>query len=248
MLYLIGLGLNSRGISKEGMLALEKCKKVFLENYTVDFPYTLEELKLGKNEKLKIIPLVRADVESNMLIKEAKSRPVALLVYGCPLFATTHTSLLMDAKEQGVKTRVIYSTSVFDAIAETGLQLYKFGKITSMPTWNLKKNYCPDSFLDIVKDNLEIKAHSLILTDIGLKLSLALEQLEKACKDKGIKIDKIIICSQLGTETSRIYYDSLENLKKKEIKLPFCIIILSELHFLEKEYLEGVSKKIGGDD
>ncbi|MBM3247464.1 diphthine synthase [Candidatus Pacearchaeota archaeon] len=245
MLYLIGLGLNERGISKEGMLALEKCKKVFLESYTVDFPYALEELKLGKNEKLKITSLTRADVESNMLIKEAKSRPVALLVYGCPLFATTHTSLLLDAWAQGVKTRVIYSASVFDAIAETGLQLYKFGKIASMPAWDFKKNYKPSSFLDIVKDNLGIKAHSLILVDIGLKLSLALEELEQALEDKKIDIDKIILCSNLGTEDSRIYFDTLENLKAiKEIKLPFCIIIPSDLHFLEKDFLEKIKYEI----
>jgi diphthamide biosynthesis methyltransferase len=44
MLYLIGLGLNTKGISKEGLLILEKCHKVYIEGYTVDFPYDLEEL------------------------------------------------------------------------------------------------------------------------------------------------------------------------------------------------------------
>jgi len=46
MLYIIGLGLNERGISKQGLLALEKCKKIYLENYTVDFPYP--ENQIGK--------------------------------------------------------------------------------------------------------------------------------------------------------------------------------------------------------
>ena len=36
MLYLIGLGLNERGISKQGMLAIEKCHKLYLENYTIN--------------------------------------------------------------------------------------------------------------------------------------------------------------------------------------------------------------------
>src|SRR3989344_689853 len=130
MLYLIGLGLNERGISKEGLLALEKCKKVYLEGYTIDFPYKIDELKLGKN---KIITLGRNEVESERLIKEAKSVNIALLVYGSPLFATTHISLILDAEKSGVRTKTIYSASVFDALAETGLQLYKFGKIASMP-------------------------------------------------------------------------------------------------------------------
>jgi diphthine synthase len=234
MLYLIGLGLNAKGISKEGLLILEKCKKIYLEKYTVDFPYNLEELRIGKEE---IIELDRKDVESNRLIKEAKSKPIALLVYGCPLFATTHISLILDAEKQGVETKVIYSASVFDAVSETGLQLYKFGKTASMPAW--KDNFRPDSFLDIVKQNQGIQAHSLILIDIGLKFKEALTQLDIASKNKVLKIDKIIVGSNLGTEQSRILYGTTEELKKVDnIKLPVCFVIPSELHFIEKEAIE----------
>jgi diphthine synthase len=233
MLYLIGLGLNSRGISKEGMLALEGCKKVYVEGYTVDFPYDIEkELKLGKNLEI----LDRAKVESNFLIKEAKSRKVALLIYGCPLFATTHMSLIQDAHAQKVRTKVIYSASVFDSIAETGLQLYKFGKIASMPTWS--GNYEPDSFIEIVKENQSIKAHSLILIDIGLNFKKAIVQLEMAAQNKGFDLKKIIICSKIGTDEKQILYGTTEYLRKKSIDSPFCFIIPSELHFLEKEVIE----------
>jgi len=232
MLYIIGLGLNERGLSKEAMLALKSCKKVYLESYTVDFPYDLEDLHLGK----EIIPLKRADVESNFLIKEAKGRKIALLVYGSPLFATTHMTLVLDAKEQKVNTKIMYSASVFDAVAETGLQLYKFGKIASMPDWKDKGK--SESFLDIVKDNQSIKAHSLILCDIGLGYKRAIEQLKQAAKEKKLKLDKIVICSQLGTEKAIVKYDSIENLEKQKIPMPFCIIIPSDMHFLEERALE----------
>lgn len=227
MLFIIGLGLNSRGISKEGMLALEHCKRVFLESYTVDFPYPMEELKLGK----KIEKLKREDVESNFLLREAKGRAIALLVYGCPLFATTHMSLILDAQEQKVKTKVIYSASVFDAIAETGLQLYKFGKTSSLPKQNA-------DFLSYVKENQSIKAHSLILVDIGMKYLDALKRLKENAIKEGVLIDKIIVCSRLGTEDSQIYFGKIEELMSKEINSPFCIIIPSELHFLEEEAVE----------
>ena len=39
MLYLIGLGLNEKGISLEGLEVIKKCRKVYLEEYTVNFPY-----------------------------------------------------------------------------------------------------------------------------------------------------------------------------------------------------------------
>ena len=237
MLYIIGIGLNPQGITKEGMLALDSCNKVFLEGYTVDFPYDIEDLHLGKK---KIEILGRKEVESNFLIKEAKSKKVALLVYGSPLFATTHMTLVRDAQEQGTRVKVIYSASIFDALAGTGLQLYKFGKITSMPAW--KENYNPDSFMDVVKDNKSIKAHSLILSDIGLGFKRAINQFEKAVKNKKIKLDKIIVCSQMGTEDSKVYYDNIENLKNQKIRMPFCIIIPEDLHFMEKEVLEEASK------
>jgi len=230
MLYLIGLGLNERGISKEGLLALEKCKKVYLEGYTIDFPYKLDELKLGKKKRIK---LGRQEVESDKLIKEAKSVNIALLVYGSPLFATTHISLILDAERAGVRTKIIHSASVFDALAETGLQLYKFGKIASMPKQE-------SNFLQYVKENLTINAHSLILVDIGLRFQEAIDKLEKETERENIKIDKIIVCSKLGTEESKIYYGKINEFKKQRIQAPFCFIIPSELHFMEKEALERV--------
>jgi len=238
MLFIVGLGLNEQGVSKEGMLAIDKCKKIFLEDYTVDFPYDLRDLHLGKRE---IVPMGRKDVESMKLIKEAKSRPIALLVYGCPLFATTHMTLIKDAQEQGVRTRVIYAASIFDGIAETGLQLYKFGKITSMPAW--KKSYEPTSFMNIVKENQSIKAHSLILIDIGLGFKRAIDELEKSAEKEGVELDKLVVCSNVGTENAKIRYGKIEELKNEKFRLPICFIIPSEMHFLEADILENLDNE-----
>jgi diphthine methyl ester synthase len=232
MLYVIGLGLNERGISKEGLLTLEKCKKVYLEGYTVEFPYAETDLKFSKK---RIIRLRREDVESNKLLKEAKSINIALLVYGSPLFATTHLSLLLDAKRENVWTKVIYSASVFDGLAETGLQLYKFGKISSMPTWT--ETYKPD-FLKYVVENQKIKAHSVVLADIGLSFRKALYELNENAEQNKLKLDKVVACSRLGTEKQQIVYGTLEELKEKNLKAPFCFVIPSEMHFLEEEALE----------
>jgi diphthine synthase len=237
MLYLIGLGLNEKSITREAFEIIKKCKKMYLEGYTIDFPYEFSELEsqVGKFEVLS-----REDVESTKIIEEAKKKDVALLIYGSPLFATTHLTLLSDCRKVKVKTKIIYNASVFDAIGESGLELYKLGKITSMPKW--QTNFEPDSFLDVVQQNSSIKAHSLILCDIKLSFQDALNQLEIACKKKKIIIEKIIVASNLGTQKSKILYDTLENMKKKHksITNPFCLIIPSELHFMEKEALENL--------
>ena len=114
MLYIIGLGLNPQGISLEGISALKKCRKIYLENYTVEFPYSVSELE--KILKRKIIEADRNIVESEMLVKEARQQNICLLVYGSPLFATTHMSLIEDCRKNKIKIRIIYSSSSFDAL------------------------------------------------------------------------------------------------------------------------------------
>jgi diphthine synthase len=235
MLYIIGLGLNVDSISKFGLAVAKKCKKIYLENYTVDFPYTKHQLEevIGK----KIIDADRDFIESLEIIDEAAKLDVALLVYGSPLTATTHITLLQEAKKSGIRTKVIYNASIFDAVAETGLQLYKFGKIASIATW--KENYEPDSFMKIVQENLSMKAHSLILVDIGLEFQDALKQLEVSGEKYGVSFKKIIVCSQLGTGNRKIVYKTPSELTEYEnIKNPYCIIIPSKLHFVEKEVLD----------
>jgi len=84
MLYLIGLGLDEKGISLKGKEAVKKCKEIYLEGYTVEFPYSLKDLQksIGK----KIITLGREDVECDGLIKKARRKNICLLVYGSPLW------------------------------------------------------------------------------------------------------------------------------------------------------------------
>ncbi len=239
MIYIIGLGLNDRGISLEGIDAVKKCKKVYLESYTIEFPYSAK--KLEKTIKKRIISADRGFVESFKILDEAKKSEIALLIYGSPLTATTHTSIVQEAKKRKIKVKVIHSTSILDAIAETGLHLYKFGKITSIPKWG--KNFTPTSFIEILKENQKINAHTLILIDIGMEINEALSQLLNSARGK-INFGKIIICSRMGTDECEIIYDKIENLKNKKIKKPFCIIIPGELHFTEEEFLERLKNKL----
>jgi len=234
MLYLIGLGLNKNGISQEGLAAVKKCKKIYLENYTVDFPYSSGELseKIGK----KFMLADRDLVEGLALIDEAKKIDVALLVYGSRLTATTHITLLQEAKHSRVKTKVIHAGSIFDAVAETGLQLYKFGKVASMPAW--KKSFEPTSFMEVVKENESIGAHSLILIDIGLSFPNAMDQLEKSAKEHKFTMEHLLVCQSLGTKKQKIRYRTLAELMEMDAKKPYCIILPGKLHFVEKEVLE----------
>lgn len=232
MIYIIGLGLNEEGISLEGINAVKKCKKIYLESYTIEFPYPSKNLEKVINKK--IIPVDRDFVESLEILDEAKKQDIALLVYGSPLTATTHTTLILETKKRKIKVKIIHNASVMDAVAETGLHLYKFGKIASIP------KHEADSFVEIVESNLKINAHSLILVDIGLELNETLNKLIKALSKYKLKTDKIILCSRIGTKKSQIIYSKIENFRDKKTKKPFCIIIPGKLHFTEEDFLKNL--------
>ncbi len=232
MLYIIGSGLNEKSLSLESIVNINKCHKIYFDGYTSAIPYNIHKLEKTINKKVTV--LNRETVESEKLTEEAKKENVCLLVYGSPLFATTHFSLVDECKKKKIKVDLIYNTSVFDAIAETGLQLYKFGKICSIPKW--QDNFKPSSFLDVVKENLSINSHSLILIDIGLDFKTAISLLLESSKEKNIEIDKMVVCSRLGTSKKKIFYGNPKTIKKvKGVKEPFCFIIPSSLHFFEEK-------------
>jgi diphthine synthase len=239
MFYLIGLGLDFGSMSLEALDICKKADKVYLETYTVDFPYPTE--KLENLYSKRIIPLTRIMVEDEKFVDEAKKKDLVLLVYGGPLVATTHISLLLKCKEAGIKYRVLHNASILDAVAETGLQLYKFGKTASMPKWTKRDK--PTSFVDTIKKNMRIKAHSLILIDMGLIFPEALRQLGRAFRGK-IKLSKLVVCSRLGTKEAKIYYEKVNDLFGAEVFPPFCFILPAELHFMEEEALNLIKEKL----
>lgn len=238
--YLIGLGMGLKSITCEAKDILKKCDNIYLEGYTVDFPYTFEELKKELNVNFEVLD--RKSVEDEHLIKEAEKKDIALLVYGDSLSATTHTQLILACKNNNINYKNIHNTSIFITIAETGLQLYKFGKTASMPKW--LKSFEPTSFLDYYLENKNNGAHTLLLIDISLDLYDAISQLERASNEKGCELEKIIIISNAGLPSQKIFFDNLYNLKNLEIEKPYCFILPGNLHFVEEEFLNSVKENI----
>ena len=236
MLNLIGTGLNANSITAEALQALKSSDKLYLENYTVNFPYPIGELE--KSYNVKITELERSKVEDESILNEAESQNISLLVYGDALSATTHIQLILACKKQKVPYKIFHNASIMTAVAETGLQLYKFGKTASMPNWAEHTNK-PTSFANYIKQNQSIKAHTLILTDIGLEIEQAITQLQESTKDLP---EKIIAISNAGTPNQKIFYDTPDNLKNKKVKMPFALIIPTELHFIEEEAIEKLTQ------
>ncbi len=237
-LFLIGTGMTSTSISIEALEKLKQADKIYLENYTVNFPYPKSDLENQYNIKIK--ELDRANVEDESILEEAKTQNIALLVYGDSLSATTHTQLVLECKKQNIKCNVYHNASIMTSVAETGLSLYKFGKTTSMPNWQEHTNK-PTSFAIYIKQNQSIQAHTLILTDIGLEITPAIRQLKESAEKEELELpEKIIAISHAGTSNQKIFYDTPGNLSDQKVGMPFCLIIPNNLSHIEQETLENL--------
>lgn len=49
--------------------------------------------------------------------------------------ATTHSDLYLRAVKLGIKVEVIHNASIISAVGCTGLQVYRFGEVVSVPLW-----------------------------------------------------------------------------------------------------------------
>ncbi len=238
MLYLIGLGLwDENDISLRGVEACKRADRVYCELYTAAWGGDLE--KLGKIIGKGIEPLERADVEerSGKLIAEAKVKNIALLVPGDPLTATTHVHLLMECRGKHIAFEIVHSSSIYTAVARTGLQLYKFGRTATVIT--PKKGYESIGFYDTIAENQKLGLHTLLLLDRDMGTRQALEILSGIEKKKRGKLLKhAVICSALGSENERMMYGKVDSLLRIDLPPPAAVIVPGKLHFLEKEFLD----------
>lgn len=242
MLYIIGIGLSDeKDITIKGLEAVKKCDKVYLESYTSKLVCDISALEslYGK----KVVPVDRAFVEgAEQLLAEAKQENVALLIIGDALSATTHWDLLQRAKE--IQTTVIHNASIFTAIAETGLQLYKFGKTTSIPF-----EQTTETPYNILKENQSIGAHTLLLLDLRpqenkyMTVNEAIEfMLKIEDKRKEAIITEETTCigvARLGSKDQFIRAGRVKELLSIDFGKPVhALIVPGKLHFVEEEAME----------
>lgn len=229
MLYLIGMGLEEGDLTLKAIEAIKECDEVYLEGYTSIGP-SKEYLEKQTNKKITI--LYREQVESDFLIKESKNKNIALLIIGDIGFATTHSVLILEAKE----VKIIHGISLINAISALGLSMYKFGEITSIP-FNYSNIKSP---IEVIKKNKSNNLHSLILLDLDPKNNKFLPAQEALTYlSKEISNELVFICEKIGTKEQKITKGKIEDLRNKEFKLfPQCIVIPAKLNFVEEDLMK----------
>lgn len=168
MFYVIGLGLgDAKDITVKGLEIIKKCDRVYLESYTSIL--TVQQEALEEFYGCSLITADRELVESgaDKILPENAGENVAFLVVGDPFGATTHTDLILRAKERNIKVKVIHNSSILTAVGCCGLQLYSYGETISIPYWT--DTWQPDSFYTKIASNRQRGLHTLCLLDIKVK-------------------------------------------------------------------------------
>lgn len=264
MLYLIGLGLSYESdITVRGLETVRKCKRVYLEAYT-SILMAADQESLAAFYGRDVILADRELVESgsDQILEGAETDDVAFLVVGDVFGATTHTDLIIRARERGIAVEAIHNASVMNAVGACGLQLYQFGQTVSLVFFT--ENWKPDSFYAKVMENRKIGLHTLLLLDIKVKeqnaenmargkliyepprymdISTAARQLleieEKRNEQAYTPNTPCVAVLRLGAPTQTFKAASLQELALYDAGPPLHSLVMlgRQVHDLELEYL-----------
>lgn len=252
MLVLIGLGLwDEKDISLRGLEEAKQCDVLYLETYTSRL-FGTSTAALSKLIGKEIQEAPRSFVESGEILTYAKRNRVGLLVGGDPLIATTHTDLLLRCRDENVNVHVVHNTSIYSAIADTGLQMYKFGRAATVAFW--RENFEPTSFYETIADNRKRGLHTMLFLDIdrehnrymsaqeAIQLLLRIEKQEKL--GAFTEETPIVVGCRLGSPEQLIAFGTAGELAGREFGEPLHILIVpGKLHEMEEKFLSAFKNK-----
>ncbi|KAI5821189.1 tetrapyrrole methylase [Pyronema omphalodes] len=263
MLYFIGLGLsNEKDITVAGLEIVKNASRVYLEAYTSILMIETEKLEEFYGRPVIVADREMVESSADEILAGSDTSDVAFLVVGDPYGATTHTDLLLRARELGIPTRNIHNASIMNAIGACGLQLYNFGQTVSMVFF--LDNWKPSSYYDRIKENREIGLHTLVLLDIKVKeqslenmargrkiyepprymtVAQCCQQMLETEEERGEKVytpqSLAVGVSRLGSEDQKIVAGTLEQLAEADLGKPLHSVVLlgKRVHELEIDFI-----------
>lgn len=255
MLVLAGLGLyDEKDTTLKTLEFAKKVDKIYAEFYTAVLTgTTIEKIQETLGKEITVLDREKVEYETNKLIDEAKEKDIMFLTAGDPMVATTHVDIAVEARKKGIEVVILNAPSIYSAIGITGLQLYKFGKTTSIVF--PEPNYFPETPYDVIKDNLNMGYHTLCLLDIhahenrfmtaneGLETLLKIE--EKKNENILSEDTKAVVLARVGSLKPKLVYGKIKDLINYDFGGPLhCIIIPGKLHFMEEDALKYLCENI----
>jgi diphthine synthase len=240
-LKLVSIGLRDHlDLSLRAIEEIKTSEKVYFESYTMKLDTNYEQLEETTGKKVSILERGAMEEEASKLLREAAVQDISILVGGDALSATTHVSLLIDAKKQGIGTKVIHGASILTAIAETGLSIYKFGRTVTVP---LPQKGPVDTVIRTLRENREHGLHTLLLLDLNIPgaeyLTIPQALIRLIDTDEFPPETLVVGLARIGNENQIIRADKAAQLISQSWgEAPHAIVIPGRLHFLEEEALK----------
>ncbi|KAL1640095.1 diphthine synthase [Diplodia intermedia] len=263
MLHLIGLGLaDEKDVTVRGLEIIKRAERVYLEAYTAVLLVDQAKLEAFYGRSVIIADREMVESSSDEILADADKVDIAFLVVGDPFGATTHTDLVLRARELNVPTNTVPNASILTGVGCTGLQLYNFGQTISMVFFT--DNWRPASWYDKILENDAIGLHTLVLLDIKVKepnldalargrivyepprfmtvAQCAQQMIEiEEEKGKGIcgKAALAVGVARVGAPDQTIVAGTLEQLSQSDLGKPLHSLVLigKNTHDLERDYL-----------
>ena len=241
-LFMIGLGLfDEKDITVRGLETVKLCDFVYIESYTSKLQCDTSILEKLYGKEIIIADRELVEKKADEMIDNAKDGNVAFLVIGDPMCATTHIDLRLRAKEKGISVEVISNASIISAIGVIGLEVYKYGKITSIP-FMIRDNNEIKAPVEVYNSNIKSGLHTLFLLDLDPinDKFMSIKEAADYLLSKGISADTVAVgCSHIGSSDQVIRACSLKNLGSYDYgNAPYCIVIPGKMHFMESDALK----------
>jgi diphthine synthase len=238
-----------------------------LEAYTSVLGVKAEKLEEFYGCKIHISDRYEVESGTDSMLDQAITGTVSFLVVGDPYCATTHTDLVLRARERGIQVRVFHNACIMSAAGCCGLHLYNYGRTISIPYFmeGATDDTKQTSYYDYLRFNDSGGLHTLCLLDIKVKepnveaarrgkvmydpprfmtVNQALEQLLECERISGQGVldpDKTICVglARVGREDQLIVAGTINELLAVDFGPPLhsMVVCSSELHELEKAML-----------
>lgn len=247
-LRLISIGLyDEKDLSLRALEEARNCDVLYAEMYTTKLETTVERLSDLIGKPIEALSRSRLEEASGAILDESELFGVGILIGGDCLAATTHVSLLIEARRRGIPTHIVNGSSILTAIAQTGLSLYKFGRTVTLP---LPDKGPANTILDTVEENIVHGLHTLILLDLEaekgryLTIREATSILMESDKPHVFNRETLMVgVARIGSYDPLIKADKAGEFMEMGFGAPpHSIVIPGSLHFMEVEAL----KIIGG--
>ncbi|BDR93524.1 diphthine synthase [Vulcanisaeta souniana] len=248
-LYIVGLGLGPRSITREALEVLKTVDAVFMETYTSKAPIGFMEYIRGIRNDVDFVS--REELEDNngeVLIRELNNgRNTALLVIGDPMIATTHAAIAVIARKHGFNVRVVSSVSIVCALlSQLGLSPYKLGPVVTVTYPRM--GVLSMRAYEVLSDNVRRGLHTILLLDIRdngdfMSAPDAINVLREMERVGGLGVINdelmVIYAARVGWDDQRIDVSTIGNVPSIG-DTPHVLVVPGLLNPVEIDYLVNV--------